>query len=76
MLSWTTNKAKTLCWDPSDRVLGQLKYNMDTEKVAACLPDHCQHGRFEAEMARPGPSASHDLYKIYQVLFLHMSSWS
>ena len=50
-----------------------LIYNMDTGKAAACVPDHCQH---KAKMARPARSACHNLYQIYQVLSLQMSSWS
>ena len=51
-------------------------YDMDTEKAAACVRDHCQPARVEAELEQPGPSACHALYQIYQVLSLQMSSWS
>ena len=53
-----------------------LIYDMDTEEAAVWVPDHCQPARVEANMLRAGSSACHDLYQIYQVLCLQMSSWS
>ena len=53
-----------------------LIYDIDTEEGAVWVTDHCQCARVEANMARPGPSAFHNLYQIHQVLPLQMSSWS
>ena len=56
------------------------EYDMDTEKAAACLPVTrpltLSTARAEAKMDRPGQSAFHDLYHIYQVLSLHIPQWS
>ena len=47
--------------------------------MVACLPDHSSTvnmARAEAKTARPARSACHDLYKIFQVLSLHIPQWS
>ena len=56
------------------------EYDMDTEKAAACLPVTrpltLSTRSAEGKMKRPARSAFHDLYKIYQVLSLHIPQWS
>ena len=51
-------------------------YDMDTEKAADVTTDTVNTTRAEAKMERPARSACHDLYKIYQVLSLHVPQWS
>ena len=51
-------------------------YDMDMEKAAVCVTDHCQHARVKAKMARPARSACHDFYQIFQVLSLHIPQWN
>ena len=50
----------------------ELKDKMETKTSPLCRGVHTgppsQHARVEANMVRPGMSACHNLYKIYQVL--------
>ena len=53
-----------------------FKHNMETKNRSGGRRTRPLSHRQKAKMASPGRSASHNLYKIYHVLFLHMSSWS
>ena len=54
----------------------ELIYNMDTGTNGRVRTEPLSTLRVEAKMARLAWSACHDLYKIYQVLSLKISSWS
>ena len=61
--SWRTNKAIILCWDVPD---------METKNRQHWY--HCHIETSKTKMASPALSTCHDLYQIYQVLSLHISS--
>ena len=65
MSSWRRIKAKTLRWDPCDRVLG--RFDMDTEEArAAWVQTTDTVNTLEwRKMIRPRRSAFHDLYQIF-----------
>ena len=77
MSSWRRNEAKTLRWDPCDRVLGRFDIYGDGKGGRVGTADTTlSTARVEAKMVRPARSAFHDLYQIYQVLSLHIPQWS